>query len=128
MPLKGVRYRVKTTKAGKKVRLAFRGKGKVVEAMNMKTGATHTPAEFVQEADERGQVHVGLQRAARQPKKSLGKFAVLVVLTGLLTACATVDAVQRQREECWARGGYTMETTDRGFCMLPDESLGGTKL
>lgn len=46
MPIPGVRFRVKTTKSGKKVRLAFRGKGKVVEAKNLKTGATHTPAEF----------------------------------------------------------------------------------
>ena len=43
---KGVRYRVKTTTSGKKVRLAFRGKGKVVEAKNLRTGKTHTPAEF----------------------------------------------------------------------------------
>jgi len=36
MPLKGnIRYRVKTTKNGKKVRLAFRGK-KVVEATKLK--------------------------------------------------------------------------------------------
>jgi hypothetical protein len=42
---KGVRYRVKTTKKGKKVRLAFRG-GSVIEAKNLKTGAVHTPAEF----------------------------------------------------------------------------------
>ena len=46
MPLKGVRYRVKTTKRGTKVRLAFRGKGRVVEAKNLKIGATHAPAEF----------------------------------------------------------------------------------
>ena len=47
MPLgPGVRYRVKTTTGGKKVRLAFKGKGKVVEAKNLKTGATHTPQEF----------------------------------------------------------------------------------
>jgi len=51
MPLKNVRYRVKTTSSGKKVRLAFRGKGKVVEAKNLKTGATHTPKEFA--ADRR---------------------------------------------------------------------------
>ena len=44
MPLKGVRYRV-VTRGGEKVRLAFRG-NKVVEAKNLKTGATHTPAEF----------------------------------------------------------------------------------
>jgi hypothetical protein len=46
MPLgPGVRYRTKTTKKGKKVRLAFKD-GKVVEAKNLKTGATHTPSEF----------------------------------------------------------------------------------
>lgn len=45
MPIKGAKYRVTTTKSGKKVRLAFKG-GKVVEAKNIKTGATHTPAEF----------------------------------------------------------------------------------
>jgi len=46
MPLKGrVRYRVKTTRGGKKVRLAFRG-GKVVEAKNLKSGAVHTEGEF----------------------------------------------------------------------------------
>ena len=42
MPLgPGIRYRY--TKSG--VRLAFKG-NQVVEAKNMKTGATHTPAEF----------------------------------------------------------------------------------
>ena len=46
MPLHDVRYRVKTTKSGEKVRLAFRGKGKVVEAKNLRTGKTHTPADF----------------------------------------------------------------------------------
>lgn len=46
MPLgKNVRYRVVTIKTGKKVRLAFE-KGQVVEAKNLTTGATHTPAEF----------------------------------------------------------------------------------
>lgn len=45
MPIKGARYRVKTTKGGKKVRLAFKG-GEVVEAKNLETGATHTPSEF----------------------------------------------------------------------------------
>lgn len=37
-----VRYRYKK---GTKLRLAFKGKT-VVEAKNMKTGKTHTPAEF----------------------------------------------------------------------------------
>jgi len=45
MPISGAKYRVKTTKTGKKVRLAFKA-GEVVEAKNLKTGATHTPAEF----------------------------------------------------------------------------------
>lgn len=42
MPLKGARYRYKK---GTKMRLAFKD-GEVVEAKNMRTGATHTPAEF----------------------------------------------------------------------------------
>jgi hypothetical protein len=46
MPLgKNVRYRVKTTKSGKKIRLAFKN-GKVIEAKNLKTGDTRTPLEF----------------------------------------------------------------------------------
>jgi len=45
MPLKGARYRMKRLKGGGYERLAFKG-NKVVEAKNMKTGATHTPAEF----------------------------------------------------------------------------------
>jgi len=40
MPLTGARYRMKDG-----VRLAFKG-NTVVETKNMKTGATHTPAEF----------------------------------------------------------------------------------
>lgn len=48
MPLgPGVKYRYKK---GTDVRLAFQG-GKVVEAKNTKTGATHTPEEF--KADEK---------------------------------------------------------------------------
>lgn len=47
MPLgPGVKFRVKTTSSGKKVRLAFKGK-KVIEAKNMKSGATHTMQEFM---------------------------------------------------------------------------------
>lgn len=52
MPLKGVRYRVKTTKSGKKVRLAFRG-NKVVEAKSLITGKTHTQREFTRERKRR---------------------------------------------------------------------------
>ena len=53
MPIKGkVRFRVKQTPKGP-VRLAFKGKGKVVEAKNLKTGDTHTPAEFVADRKRR---------------------------------------------------------------------------
>ncbi len=58
MPLgKGVRYRV-VTKGGKKIRLAFRGKT-VIEAKNLKTGATHSPSEFAMDR----------KRAKRKKKK-----------------------------------------------------------
>jgi hypothetical protein len=52
MPIPGARYGTMTTSTGKKVRLAFRGgsrkkkTGTVVEAKNLGSGATHTPAEF----------------------------------------------------------------------------------
>lgn len=42
MPISGARYRYKK---GTKIRLAFKG-NQVVEAKNMTTGKTHTPAEF----------------------------------------------------------------------------------
>lgn len=49
MPLgPGIRYRMVQTGKGP-VRLAFRGRGTVVESKNMATGATHTPAEFAAE-------------------------------------------------------------------------------
>jgi hypothetical protein len=42
VPLANVRYRVKTTPKGEKIRLAFtRGTSTVVEAKNLRTGATH---------------------------------------------------------------------------------------
>lgn len=53
MPIKGARYRVKKTKKGS-VRLAFKG-NKVVEAKNLKTGATHTPKEFEKDKRKRSQ-------------------------------------------------------------------------
>jgi len=63
MPLpKGTRFRVKTTKTGKKIRLAFRG-NKVIEAKNLKTGKTHTPAEFV--ADKKGEVEEKVKKIAQ---------------------------------------------------------------
>jgi len=46
MPIKGGKYRMKTLKNGTKIRLHFTASGKVNEAKNMKTKATHTPAEF----------------------------------------------------------------------------------
>lgn len=50
MPLgEGVRYRYKK---GTHTRLAFKGNS-VVEAKNMKTGATHTPAEFARDRSQR---------------------------------------------------------------------------
>ena len=61
MPLKGAKYRVTQTPKGP-VRLAFKG-NTVVEAKNLKTGATHTPAEF--KADH--------QKAAKPAGKSGGK-------------------------------------------------------
>ena len=45
MPVGSGRFRVMTTQTGKKVRLHFTD-GQVNEAKNLKTGATHTPAEF----------------------------------------------------------------------------------
>ena len=54
MPLpKSTKYAVKTTKTGKKIRLAFTPKGKVIEAKNLKTGKTHTPAEFKKDRKKR---------------------------------------------------------------------------
>jgi len=46
MPIKGGKYRTTTTSSGKIMRLHFTANGKVNEAKNMKTGKTHTPAEF----------------------------------------------------------------------------------
>lgn len=51
MPIEGARYRT-VKRGGKTIRLAFKGPrdgGKVVEAKNLKTGATHTPAEFAED-------------------------------------------------------------------------------
>lgn len=63
MPLpKGTRYAVKTTSTGKKVRLAFKG-GEVIEAKNLETKKTHTPAEFKAEKKE---------RLSRKNKKMIG--------------------------------------------------------
>ena len=54
MPIPGGgRYRVKTTKTGKKVRLHFDSSGKVNEAKNIQTGNTHSPEEFKQDWEQR---------------------------------------------------------------------------
>ena len=61
MPLpKGTRFRVKTTKSGEKIRLAFapgapRQGAEPIEAKNLRTGATHTPAEFARDRRKRGE-------------------------------------------------------------------------
>ena len=48
MPIPGgARYRVRQTPSGP-VRLAFQGRT-VVEAKNLRTGSTHTPAEFARD-------------------------------------------------------------------------------
>lgn len=49
------RYRVKTTKTGKKVRLAF-CRNKVVEAKNLKTKKTHTMKEFAKDRKRKGKI------------------------------------------------------------------------
>ena len=48
MPISGARYRMKPMKGGGYERLAFKD-NEVVETKNMKTGATHTPAEFAED-------------------------------------------------------------------------------
>jgi len=54
MPLENVRYRTKTTSKGP-VRLAFpEGSNKPIEAKNLDTSATHTPADFARDARRSG--------------------------------------------------------------------------
>ena len=60
MPLgKGVRYRMKDG-----VRLAFKG-NRVVEAKNMKSGATHTPSEFAADRRAPSIRHLSRRRSSR---------------------------------------------------------------
>ena len=54
MPLKGGRYRMVPMKGGGYERLHFNKSGTVDETKNMKTGATHTPAEFAADRRARG--------------------------------------------------------------------------
>jgi hypothetical protein len=51
------KYRVTTTKTGKKVRLHFDAKGTVDEAKNLESGATHTTAEFKADRKKRKKHH-----------------------------------------------------------------------
>lgn len=55
MPLpKGTRVRVKTTKSGKKVRLAFaKGSDRVIEAKSLSTGEMHTMGDFMRDRARR---------------------------------------------------------------------------
>ena len=69
MPISGARYRVHTTKSGKQIRLAFKGKKKVVEAKNLKSGATHTPAEFASDARGRAAAHLSKTMKNRGGKR-----------------------------------------------------------
>ncbi len=62
MPIKGARYRAVKTKQGETVRLAWKD-NKVVEAKNLTTGATHTPAQF--KADEKA------KKKQKKQKKTL---------------------------------------------------------
>jgi hypothetical protein len=53
MPVGKGKYRVITTSSGEKIRLHWTPGGKVNEAKNLKSGATHTPAEFKADAKKR---------------------------------------------------------------------------
>lgn len=56
MAIESVRYRMKTTKSGKKVRPALK------EAKNVKSGAMHTQTEFAVDRAHRGRAG-GVRRA-----------------------------------------------------------------
>ena len=80
MPIPGGgRYRTKTTASGKQVRLHFGRGGKVNEAKNLKTGATHTPSEF--RADARrgrlgaGPTERGLPRTTKLTQRPAGRLS-----------------------------------------------------
>jgi len=64
MPMpKSTRYRVMTTKKGEKIRLAFLKGGAVAEAKNLRTGATHTPAEFARDRKNQSLRHMMVARS-----------------------------------------------------------------
>lgn len=64
----GVRYRVKTTKSGKRIRLAFTKKGEVVEAKNIDSGKIHTHAEFTRDKKKRSKTRKKVRRAGIKEK------------------------------------------------------------
>ncbi len=70
MPIPGARYRVKTTKKGKKVRLAFKG-GEVVEAKNLESGKTHTATEFSEDRRKQAAASRPAKKAATPRRKSM---------------------------------------------------------
>jgi len=72
MPIKNARYRTKTTKTGKKIRLAFKG-NKVVEAKNLKTGKIHTPVEF--KRDKIKNMAKTKKKIAKKSTKKVGKLS-----------------------------------------------------
>lgn len=54
MPVGPGKYRTITTSSGEKIRLHWTPGGKVNEAKNLRTGATHTPAEFKADKKKKG--------------------------------------------------------------------------
>jgi hypothetical protein len=73
MPVGPGKYRVMTTKGGAKIRLHFGPGGKVNEAKNLKTGATHTPAEFKADAKKGSMAAVLSDHRAKGAFKSKTK-------------------------------------------------------
>ena len=66
MPVGKGSYRMVKTKTGKMVRLHFTPSGKVNEAKNMKSGATHTPAEFRSDAKRSAARKSTIKRATKR--------------------------------------------------------------
>jgi hypothetical protein len=65
MPIPGgARYRMRPMKGGGYERLAFQGNN-IVETKNMKSGATHTPAEFAADRNKRRQTRSSARRMTR---------------------------------------------------------------
>lgn len=75
MPVGPGRFRVVTTKTGKKVRLHFGPGGRVNEAKNLASGATHTPAEFAADRQRTRSMHHVLARELRAGRLKRTKAA-----------------------------------------------------